>query len=286
MISRRRLLSIAAASLCAGHPLGAGEAVWRGRALGAETSIKLRGDGQFAREVIHAVNAELRRIEELFSLYDPASALARLNAAGVLDDPPADFVALLQLCDRLHTATKGAFDPTVQPLWRAHATGGDIPAARALIGWDRVGISADRVTLDSGQALTLNGIAQGWASDRIAALLRAAGYGEILVDIGELVALGGPWHIGVAAQSGQVLDRVALRDRAIATSSPRAMLIGGAPHILSTDDSPNPLWHTVSVEADSAAMADGLSTACIYMDRQMAKAASHAMCADVIVRQF
>ena len=39
-------------------------------------------------------------------------------------------------------------------------------------------------------AVTLNGIAQGYITDRVAALLQDAGMGDVLLDIGEVRALG------------------------------------------------------------------------------------------------
>ena len=47
----------------------------------------------------------------------------------------------------------------------------NISAARSVIGFGRVQVSASEIRLDRGQALTLNGIAQGWAADRIATML-------------------------------------------------------------------------------------------------------------------
>ena len=41
-----------------------------------------------------------------------------------------------------------------------------------------------------GMAITLNGIAQGYITDRIATLLQDAGMGDVLLDIGEVRALG------------------------------------------------------------------------------------------------
>ena len=278
MITRRRFLTISAAAgalgAAAAGPAASGARIaWRGRALGAETRITLRGPEPLAERTIRAVTQELRRIEALCSLYDPASALSRLNAAGELADPDPDFLALLRLCGRLHAATGGAFDPTIQPLWRAHAQGGDVAAARARVGWDRVRLSAKRVRLGAGQALTLNGIAQGWAGDRVAALLRAAGFTETLVDMGEPVGIGGPWRVGVAGADGGIVGRVTLRDRALAVSCPDALRIGAAAHVLHPDPARAPRWRVVAVEAESAAVADGLSTSCCLLPRAQAEAA-------------
>ncbi|SPH23833.1 hypothetical protein DEA8626_02905 [Defluviimonas aquaemixtae] len=66
----------------------------------------------------------------------------------------------------LHDATGGTFDPTVQPLWRAMATGGNVEAARRPVGWGRVRPSAREMRLDPGMAPTFNGVAQRHAADR------------------------------------------------------------------------------------------------------------------------
>lgn len=287
MITRRRFLSIAGAvGLGYGHPIHAAETAWHGYALGAEASIKLRGPQKLARSTMADIGATLRRTEALFSLYSPTSAVSRLNQTGILANPDPEFVALLQLCHALYHATEGAFDPTVQSLWHAHATGGDIEAAQTFVGWDRVRVTSEKITLAPGQALTLNGIAQGWATDQIAAVLRRAGYEEALVDIGEIAAIGGPWRVGIASGGGAMLERVTLRDRAIATSSPDAMTIGGVPHILNPADTSQSKWSTVTVEAESAAIADGLSTACCYLDRRSAGLAAKALTERGIVRQY
>lgn len=257
-MKRRRFLQIMASAVV---PVGFGRKVeaasWQGVAFGADCAVDLTGPG--AGAALAALPARLGQIERLFSLYDPKSDLSRLNAAGELDNPGPEFRAILQLCDQLHRVTGGRFDPTVQPLWHTLAEGGDTMAARAAIGWDRVRVAAG-VRLGAGQAMTLNGIAQGFAADLVRADLAAAGFGHALVNLGEHAALGGPWHLMlVDPQWGEMALR-SLTGSAIATSSPAATLVGGQSHIIDPRGGA-PQWSTVSVEADSAALADGLSTA-------------------------
>lgn len=265
--SRRRFFAIAAA--CAAVPVASWAQTWRGQALGAAAEITLSGPRDRVEAALADARSELARIEALFSLYQPRSALSRLNETGRLAAPDPAFSEILALCDRVATATLGRFDPTVQPLWRALSQGGDLGAARALIGWGRVQ-RGPVIRLAPGQALTLNGIAQGYASDRVAAGLAAAGFDRALVDIGEFRGLGGPWRIGIEDPVHGRLGQVTLTDGAVATSSPGALhLPGGATHILDplSGGTVAPLWSTVSVEADSAALADALSTALCLMPR-------------------
>lgn len=275
MIARRRFLTLTA---CALIPLPTYAATWSGSGLGSALSLTLVGGSphQTARTFLR-VEREIARIEAMASLYRD-SALARLNRDGHLSFPAPDLLALLELAGQVHAATGGAFDPTVQPVFAALATGAT--PDHSLIGWGRVQISAQEIRLDRGQALTLNGIAQGWAADRICDILRDEGFGQALIDMGEVQALGQradgtPWRAEVHSPDGEALARIALRNRALATSSPMGTVIGvGQPHILGPQGQP-PLWSTISVSADRAALADALSTAfCLMsvpeMDRALA----------------
>ena len=127
-----------------------------------------------------------------------------LNRTGILVAPDAEMVALLKASLRYAGMTEGAFDPTVQPLWDLYTDhfssekpdpDGPSPRklAEALARWGTaVCLSAtDRVALARrGAAVTLNGIAQGYATDRIVERLRKAGLSTTLVDMGEIRAIG------------------------------------------------------------------------------------------------
>ena len=268
-MKRRRFLQILAAASVV--PRDAEAADWTGRALGADVSLRLQGGPKGAQaRVLAELPAMLAEIERLFSLYDPRSAVSRLNSAGKLAQPADEMRHLLALCDQVHDATDGLFDPTVQPLWRALAQGGDVAAARQSIGWQHVTWRQGAVQLAPGQALTFNGIAQGYATDMVRTLLARHGFTRALINIGEYAALGGPWSLGIADPTfGQLAVRH-LTGGAIATSSPMATLLGGKPHILHPRGGPA-LWSTVSVEADQAALADGLATALVLAPVSMAQ---------------
>ncbi|QGX98373.1 FAD:protein FMN transferase [Roseovarius faecimaris] len=290
-LTRRRFLTmsaVAAGTALTGTATAAATSTWRGRALGAPASLRLAGlTGQEAAPVFAAVEAELARLEGIFSLYRADSALSRLNATGRLDAPPPELLEVLGLCDALHRATQGAFDPSVQPLFVAYAealrrhTAPDpdhLAAAHARVGWEAVRFGKDQIILErAGAALTLNGIAQGYITDRIAALLRGAGLGNVLIDMGEISALGMnpetglPWKAGIRGANGALVKRLSLTDRAMATSDPTGFL-------LSTDGRTGHIFHPrqgdtasgaslVSVSAPQAALADGLSTALCVLDR-------------------
>ncbi|MEM0921418.1 MAG: FAD:protein FMN transferase [Pseudomonadota bacterium] len=270
-LSRRRFLTISAGALGLGTAPampGAGFTHWEGRALGAACKITLRAPPRQAQPALDAALAALRAVETLFNLYDPGSDLSRLNAEGQLARPDPRFRDLVDLADQMHIVTEGRFDPSIQPLWSALARGGDARAARARVGWNRVHWQSGALRLAPGQALSFNGIAQGYATDLVSESLTAHGFGDLLVNIGEFRGVGGPWRIGLQDPDQGTLGTRMLRSGAIATSSPRALhLTGGATHILDPRSASVPHWSTVSVEARTAAVADALSTALCLADR-------------------
>ncbi len=276
MLNRRRFLSISAAAVGFAPMARAGDApvyLWSGAALGARATIRLSHPD--AAAITERVAAEIDRLENVFSLYRADSALMHLNKAGRLDLPPPELLECLTLAGAVHQATGGLFDPTVQPLWAIWAerapvgvrpSAAELAALRARGGWSDLRLSASAISLAPDGALTLNGIAQGYIADRVAALLASEGLTDILIDTGEHHALGGQpdggdWPVRLA-EGGQVN----LRSRALATSAPLGTVFDAAGtkgHILhpATGEPATPLWRAVSISAPSAALADALSTA-------------------------
>lgn len=275
-LSRRRFLALSASALAlpAAAPF---RHRWQGTALGADVALTVQGGTAAAARAFFAESMRsLRGIERQFSLFR-GSDLRRLNALGQLPHPSADMLALLDLAGRTHDATGGAFDPTVQPLWQARRLGQDEQAAAALVGWRNVLVGPAEIRLARpGMALTLNGIAQGFAADRLAEVAARHGLDQVLIDAGEVRALGAaPWTARVEAPDGAVVRELTLRDRALATSAAYGTRIGPAgdrAHIIGPAGEA-PRWSLVSISADSAALADALSTAAVLMTRPAIDAA-------------
>jgi thiamine biosynthesis lipoprotein len=287
-VTRRRALLIAAAVF--GTPLlgehaHAKSVTWAGQALGAHATIELMGISEERASVLFArVEAEIRRLEGLFSLYRADSALSRLNSEGSLEAPEPEMLELLTFADQIHRETGGLFDPTVQPLFDLYARHFATPdadpagpsrealsATLARIGF--AGVSYDEAAIRfarPGMALTFNGIAQGYITDRIADLLRAEGFGNMLLDIGEIRAIGPGragrgWRVGIEGRTGGI----DLIDRAVATSRPLGTVLdagGTIGHIFDPRRGfvPGGIVQA-TVIAPRAAEADALSTAAVLM---------------------
>lgn len=275
-LSRRRFLSISAATLAAGPALATTQpsAKWQGRAMGAPAQMQITGmDHIQAAPTFARIEAELERLEQIFSLFHPQSQLARLNSTGQLAAPAPELLDVLSLSASLNAASEGAFDPTVQPVWQALALGQSADATST--GWRHLRFDSTEVRmLRPDMALTLNGIAQGFITDQIADLLRAEGLRDVLLDMGEVAALGqrpdgDDWQVGVIAPGGDLRHRLTLSDRALATSAAAGTRVGagsetgvGQSHILDPRTGHGAdLSRIASVSAPRAALADGLSTA-------------------------
>jgi thiamine biosynthesis lipoprotein len=310
--TRRRFLKIAAAAagsvaLPTGRTMSPSmRHVQHDFLLGADTEIQLyHPDARAARAAIVRCFAEVRRLEAIFSLEQPASALSQLNRDGRLERPPAELVALLGRAVDFSGATSGAFDVTVQPLWelfarhfaanRADVNGppvAQIEQVLSRVDYRQVQIGSERIELGrEGAAITLNGIAQGFITDRVAEMLRALGFEHVLVNMGELRALRGhadgtPWRIGIADpdQPWRSLLTLPLVDRAIATSGGygTAFDASGRHHHLFDPRSGGSAnyFRSVSVAAPDATTADALSTALSALPPEAALAVVDA-CPDV-----
>ncbi len=279
--SRRKCLTLIAGSAAAIAGITPGRShdmldhAWSGVAMGADARILFCGvDAARARAAADEAMAEIERLEAALSLFRDDSEIRRLNEAGALAAPSADLRRCLGFALRSAELTRGLFDPTVQSLWEAHvdwfATGAtELPpeplvrAANARVDWRRVTLRPDAVEVGKDQRLTLNGIGQGYVTDRVAELLLRRGFEHVLVDLGEQRALGprddgSDWRVEGASRV------FPLRHGALATSEPAGCILGagGAAHHLFDPRTGRSAggWKRISVAHASAAVADALST--------------------------
>jgi thiamine biosynthesis lipoprotein len=246
--------------------------------MGADARILFNGiDPQIARNVVALVEAEIDRLENALSLFRTDSELCRLNRDGHLSKPSGDLRRAVALAHRIASLSGGLFDPTVQALWEAHVdwfADSDhsglppepvIARAREAVDWRKIRLEPDAIRLGDGQRLTLNGLGQGYVTDRVTELLATKGLTSILVDLGEQRAVaprldGSPWLI--ARTNATPIE---LTHGALATSEGSGCVLGadGAAHHLFDPGTGRSAahWRTSTVYHASAAVADALSTA-------------------------
>jgi FAD:protein FMN transferase len=281
---------------------------WRERAMvGLGTTLSLRAGHASAERaeagLDAAVNA-VRHVERHMSLFNPDSALCHLNREGVLHQPDPDLVKILLLARSVSKRSQGAFDVTVQPLWdtwqsakqsNRFPTTNELKRARGKTGWHHLEISAQRLRLlQPGMALTLNGIAQGYASDLAREALRLHGIEHALIDTGEWSTLGHstdsrPWSLGVEdpRQLDSIIASIVSDGRAIATSSDAHCSFSADlrhHHIFDprTGCSPRELA-SVTVLAPTCALADALTKVMFMASPERAIALAKHWQVDVLV---
>jgi thiamine biosynthesis lipoprotein len=192
------------------------------RAMGTEVEVLLDAEPSAESEpALAGAEREFQRLEALLSRFRPDSELSALNRSGALDAGP-DLVAVTRLAIDARERTGGRFDPTVHDAVVAAGydrtfaevqPDGEAEAPRPCGG--EVRITGRRIELEPGFRLDLGGIAKGYAVDRAAEIVAAAG--PCLVNAGgDLSGQGRLWPVGVETADGQVT--LGLEDGAIATS--------------------------------------------------------------------
>jgi len=220
--------------------------------------------------------------------YRPDSQVSRLNRDHRLAQPHPYLTDVLRSAQSMSARTGGAFDVTVQPLWELYAArqNGHLPSevevavARGRVNWNRVECVAHQVRLSGkGTKITLNGIAQGFAADRVLHTLRGQGVPRALVDTGEVGVLGVKpgqegWAIGIQHPRIELayLALAKLANRCLATSGDYATTFSADRrhhHLFDprTGDSPLEL-SSVSIAARTTLAADALSTAVLVLGLQ------------------
>jgi len=240
---------------------------------------------------------EADRVESLLTVFRETSELSRVNREAadgpVVVDP--EVYALLRRCQRFHVATEGAFDITATPLsrcWGFLARQAQVPdpavleAARSLVGMLRVTFEDGSRTLRferAGMQLNLGAVGKGYAVDRMAGVLRAAGVRHALVSAGSssVIAVGGRgagWLVDLRSPlvARARIGRLRLCDGAVGTSGPgqQFVIADGTRHGHVID--PRSGWPAQGILSATAlatdcAAADALSTAFFVGGRECAE---------------
>lgn len=232
---------------------------WRGLLFGTEVRMQLASiSKQRARKLFSHAIAEAKRLENLFTLYDSHSELSQLNLHGKLTNPSREMVDILTHATHYSAITNGAFNATVN-IQKDHIPNAVISMAKLHISAKEIAFAQPRMRL------TLNAIAQGYITDKVAELLQHEQVPHALIELGETRAIGThptgrSWQV-VLRGSGQ---HVALNNQSLAVSS----LISpntGKRHIVARGGEPLNAQNTVAVIADNATKADALATALVAL---------------------
>jgi FAD:protein FMN transferase len=202
--------------------------------MGTTVSFDVR-DAGVGPEVLRSAHAVLEELEERFSTFRPGSEISRLGRGELpADECHPDVREVLAACAVLRAESGGAFD-----------------------------------AVRDGR-LDPSGYVKGWAAERAADVLRAAGARDFTVNVGGDIVCAGepepgrPWRVGVRGpdDAGSVLLVLGVRDGAVATSG----LYERGDHVAhgATGEVPA-AWRSITVLAPDLATADAVATAALAM---------------------
>jgi len=246
-----------------------------------------------ANRVMQDVYAEVERLEAALSVWRPGSDVQRVNASAGKGPVPVgpDTIAVLDAAAEANRLTGGKFDITFGALadvWKFdHDQDNQVPTPQEIAARlplvDAAAVRVDRVAGTAeitrpGVRVHLGGVGKGYAVDRSAALLTAAGFRDFLIQAGgDLYAAGQrgdrPWRVGLhdpRGTDGATFASIELRDETFSTSGDyeRFFMKDGTRyhHLLDPDTGePARLCRSVTILARSALTADWASTGVFIM---------------------
>lgn len=164
-----------------------------GFAQGTSYSIKYCAEKPIISKI--EIDSILLKIDSSMSLYQPFSKINQFNAAeaGLSLDP--QFTVVMQKSFEIYKDTQGKFDVTVAPLVQAWGFGvkpiNEYPDSLTIkqllnvVGMDGLELNGNYLRKKKpGIQLDLNGIAQGYSVDVVAAYLIKKGITSFMVEIG------------------------------------------------------------------------------------------------------
>lgn len=279
--------------LIAGCRSAADKSEQTGFALDTVVSVTVYGETAAAQTALDASFAELERLEALLSATREGSDVDRINQAGGAPVTVAEETAqLLILSQQVAALSGGAFDVTIRPvsvLWDFSADKPSVPdtaalaAACALVDHRQLTVAGTTVTLTAG-GIELGGVAKGYIADRLRDVLTRQGVTSALIDLGgNIVAVGDkagePFRIGIKdpADVSSLCAIVNVSDLSVVTSGSyeRGFTLEGVRyHHLLDPKTGMPVQNglaSVTILAQSSALADALSTACFVLGESGAR---------------
>ncbi len=285
------LLLVLALLLCLGS-CGSGEEKREKTLFAMDTVMLLTAYGKNAEAGLAAASETISALDALLSPEKEGSAVYRLNRGETV--PDEDVLSLVESCRAVYDVSGGAFDPTVYPLVKLWGfidenyrvpTDAEIGAALGSVDFSAVTVSPQGVTLPAGASLSFGASAKGYAAQRAAEAMAAAGVESGILSLGGNVQTlgvkpdGKDWTVGVQdpADSSSVLGTLSLGGGLAAVTSggyQRFFEQDGRtyPHILDPETGrPAESGLTgVTVVCTDGALADALSTALFVLGENAA----------------
>lgn len=203
--------------------------------FGGLTDVELRGvPAQTAATAFGAIGEQLQRDQRAWHPWE-MSDLMRLNAAiaqGLPYQASPELAGLLRSAQQGYVRSQGLFNAAIGSLvglWGFHTSDYPIttppPPQSTIDGilatkprMDEISVAEDGTVASRNRhiQLDLNGLAEGYAAEQIAALLKRQGIANALINVGgDVLALGQadgrPWRVGISSPEHKTLAGVELR---------------------------------------------------------------------------
>jgi thiamine biosynthesis lipoprotein len=254
---------------------------------------------QCGEDLQEEIEAELKKVDDEFSMFNSQSIVARLNN-GEQPELSNDFIDVFKLARQVSEDTNGAFDITVAPLVNAWGFGfkheqmpskEQLDSLRELISYRYVTLKDKTITMQKpGMMLDFSAIAKGYGVDVVARLLERHDIKNYMVEIGGEITTRGinpervPWRIGVNKPSEDALNEnhelqtiLNVTDKSMATSGNyRNFYVKGGKKYAHTIDPKTgyPVQHSLlsaTVLTDRCAKADAYATSFMVLGMDGAK---------------
>ena len=211
--------------------------------MGTYVAITVFSDNETGTEALNAAFERIEEIVSIASIYDENSEASMLNMNGYVDSPSPELLELINTSIYYYNISGGCFDVAVQPLLDLWSAGlwkeseevqvEKISETLEVVGSDKINVSDSRIEfLTDGMAITLGGVAKGYAVDEAVEVIKKYGIRQALVNAGgDLYATGtkpdgtswtveleNPDDSGSTDSDIEPLPIFILKDKAVATS--------------------------------------------------------------------
>jgi FAD:protein FMN transferase len=197
--------------------------VFSGHAMGTVIQVTFWHDDETqAANAANAVFEEMKRLDRVMTTWIPESEVSQVNtAAGVSAVKVSDETfAVVERALDISKRSNGIFDITVgsfKGLWKFDEdmdgtlpTPAEVAERRKLVNWRDVLIDKKARTIKlrrKGMAITLGGIAKGYAVDKCVELLHKLGFTDFILQAGGDMYVAGkkdvqPWVVGIRDPRG------------------------------------------------------------------------------------
>ena len=257
------------------------------KAMGTPCEFQLYADTRVkARQVGQLIQADVERLEALYSRYRASSLLSAINkvaATGGEIEVDAETAKLLDYAQTCFIESDGLFDITsgiLRKAWNYHSHTNQLPDADLIqsllenVGWQRLQWQEPVLKFPQpGMEIDLGGVVKEYAVDRAATLCLQNGIAHGMINLGGDIRVvgphpdGAPWQIAIRhpRQQDGVVSTIALTAGALASSGDyeRCLTVDGIRygHVLNPKTGwPVNKMAAVSVIADFCVVAGSAST--------------------------